>query len=204
MNLAKLFSYSNPLHFDLFPLLKQMENEIIDMTADLVGLKDGTTACGTVNSGGTESINMAIFAYREHMAKERRVQRPNLIICTTGHAAAYKACNYMGVEVRQVPCETTNYTMPLSSIKPLIDENTICVYTSYPNYPYGTSDDIRAIGAYCGKRGVPVHADMCLGGFICPLQEEKWRVPKGVTSISVDPHKYGLSAKGVSVLLFSS
>ena len=94
--------------------------------------------------------------------------------------------------------------MPLSHIKSLIDENTICVYTSYPNYPYGTSDDIRAIGSYCGKRRVPVHVDMCLGGFICPLQEEKWKVPKGITSISVDPHKYGLSAKGISVLLFAS
>ena len=104
MNLAKLFSYSNPLHFDLFPLLKQMENEIIDMTADLIGLKDNGSTCGTINSGGTESIKMAIFAYREHMVKERGVERPNLIICTTGHAAAYKTCNYMDVEVRVVPC----------------------------------------------------------------------------------------------------
>lgn len=54
------------------------------------------------------------------------------------------------------------------------------------------------------KKKVPVHVDMCLGGFICPLQEDDWKVPTGVTSISVDPHKYGLSAKGVSVLLYSS
>lgn len=64
-SLAKLFSYSNPLHVDLFPLVKQMEIEIITMTADFIGLKDENGRhCGTVNSGGTESIIMALFAYR--------------------------------------------------------------------------------------------------------------------------------------------
>lgn len=105
MNLAKLFSYSNPLHYDIHPLLKQMENETIDMTADMVGLKDENGAsCGTLNSGGTESINMAIFAYREYMIRNRGVTRPNLVICTTGHAAAIKACKYMDIEIRMVPC----------------------------------------------------------------------------------------------------
>ena len=93
-------------------------------------------------------------------------------------------------------------------MKNLIDANTICVYTSYPNYPYGTVDDIEAISTYCLKRDVPVHIDMCLGGFIVPFLKKEdgspfFTIPKGVTSISLDPHKYGLSAKGASVLLFS-
>ena len=78
------------------------------------------------------------------------------------------------------------------------------MYSSYPNYPYGTHDDIKSIAAYCVARNVPVHVDMCLGGFIVPWVEEGWKVPKGVTSISIDPHKYGLSAKGAGILLFSS
>lgn len=64
-NLAKNFAYSNPLHMDVFPLVKQMEIEVIAMTSEAIGLKDEQgKPCGTVNSGGTESIMMAIYAYR--------------------------------------------------------------------------------------------------------------------------------------------
>ncbi len=94
--------------------------------------------------------------------------------------------------------------MSLSKMKAAIDDNTICVYASYPNYPYGTVDDIETIGPYCKKRGVPVHLDMCLGGFVTPFIDKDWKVSEGVTTISADPHKYGLAAKGVSVLLYSS
>jgi sphinganine-1-phosphate aldolase len=50
---------------------------------------------------------------------------------------------------------------------------------------------------------------MCLGGFVVPFLKKEngepmFKVPQGVTSISLDCHKYGLSAKGASVLLFSS
>lgn len=89
-------------------------------------------------------------------------------------------------------------------MKSNIDQNTICVYTSYPNYPYGTCDPIQVIGPYCHSRGIPVHIDMCLGGFVSPFIEENWKIPKGITSISADPHKYGLAAKGISILLYSS
>lgn len=89
-------------------------------------------------------------------------------------------------------------------MKSAIDENTICVYASYPNYPYGTVDEIDIIGPYCHKKGIPVHLDMCLGGFVAPFLDDNWKLPVGITSVSADPHKYGLSAKGVSVLLYSS
>jgi sphinganine-1-phosphate aldolase len=94
--------------------------------------------------------------------------------------------------------------MHFSKMKSMIDSQTICVYASYPNYPYGNPDQIDVIGKYCAKRNIPVHLDMCLGGFICPFIEDNWKVPQGVTSISADPHKYGLAAKGISVLLYSS
>ena len=90
-----------------------------------------------------------------------------------------------------------------------MDSNTICVYASYPNYPYGTVDPVHDIASYCRGKGVPVHVDMCLGGYLVPFLKGKdgqpmLTVPSGVTSISMDCHKYGLAAKGASVLLFSS
>lgn len=54
-------------------------------------------------------------------------------------------------------------------MKKCIDSETICVYTSLPNFPYGTSDPIEQIARICRARGIPVHLDMCLGGFIVPF-----------------------------------
>lgn len=93
--------------------------------------------------------------------------------------------------------------MDLSDMKKHIDSNTICVYASYPNYPYGTVDPLEEIGAICKKKDIPVHVDMCLGGFVAPFLEENFKLPPGMTSISTDPHKYGLAAKGASILLYS-
>lgn len=135
--------------------------------------------------------------------KERGVVKPNIVMCETGHCAAIKGSNYLDIELRMVPFDS-DYKMNLSRMKSAIDSQTICVYTSYPNYPFGTVDPIDVIGPYCKKRGIAVHVDMCLGGFVVPFIEKNWKLPEGITSVSADPHKYGLAAKGVSILLFSS
>ena len=70
-----------------------------------------------------------------------------------------------------------NYQMHVGNMKSQIDSNTICVYTSYPNYPYGTVDPIEDIGYICKKRDVPVHIDMCLGGFVAPFLKNEDGTP---------------------------
>jgi sphinganine-1-phosphate aldolase len=54
-------------------------------------------------------------------------------------------------------------------MKSKIDKNTVCVYVSYPNYPYGTVDPIEEIATYCKAKNIPVHVDLCLGGFLVPF-----------------------------------
>jgi sphinganine-1-phosphate aldolase len=54
---------SNPLHIDEFLYVTQMEAEILRWTIDLYN--GGKEACGIVTSGGTESIILALLAYRE-------------------------------------------------------------------------------------------------------------------------------------------
>ncbi len=90
-----------------------------------------------------------------------------------------------------------------------IDERTIAIIGSACNYGYGTIDPIAELGQVALARGVRLHVDGCLGGFILPFGEElgydvppfDFRVP-GVTTISADTHKYGYSFKGTSTLLF--
>ena len=97
--MAKEFSYSNPLHFDLHPYLKQMEVEVIKMCAKMLNfygekkILDHPEVVGGFYSGGTESILMAILAFREYGYKHKGIKNPNLVICETGHAAALKACD---------------------------------------------------------------------------------------------------------------
>lgn len=94
-NLSSLFAYANPLHAETFPLVKQMELEVVGMTAEFIGLKDEEgKPCGTLTSGGTESILMALYSYREYRMKECGVYRPNLVLCESAHPAAIKACYF--------------------------------------------------------------------------------------------------------------
>lgn len=111
---------------------------------------------------------MAIYSYREYKMRERGVYKPNMVVCSTAHVAAIKACFYFDIELRVVPCDS-DYRMHIGKTKSAIDDQTICVYTSYPNYPYGTVDPIDTIAAYCNARDIPVHVDMCLGGFVAPF-----------------------------------
>lgn len=52
--------------------------------------------------------------------KEEGVKKPNIIICKTGHVAALKASDYLGIEVRLVGFDK-NYEMDFSDIKRNID-----------------------------------------------------------------------------------
>jgi Pyridoxal-dependent decarboxylase conserved domain len=61
------------------------------------------------------------------------------------------------------------------------------------------------------RRGVLLHVDSCLGGFVLPFARQLgYAVPAfdfsvpGVTSMSVDTHKFGMAHKGTSVVLYRS
>jgi glutamate/tyrosine decarboxylase-like PLP-dependent enzyme len=90
-----------------------------------------------------------------------------------------------------------------------VDENTVAVIGSACNYGYGTIDPIEELSELALRKGVGLHVDGCLGGFILPFGEElgydipvfDFRLP-GVTSLSADTHKYGYAFKGTSVLSF--
>jgi sphinganine-1-phosphate aldolase len=150
-----------------------------------------------------------VLAYREQAAA-RGVTRPNLVKPETGHPAFDKACHLFGVELRIAPTDPDTTTVDVDAMAERIDDQTIAIVGSAGNYPYGTVDPIPELGELAQSRGVGLHVDGCLGGFILPFGEElgvepiptfDFRVP-GVTSISADTHKYGYAFKGSSTLLF--
>lgn len=69
------------------------------MTLDLFHGDD--EACGLTTSGGTESILLAMLAYRQ-WGREKGITEPNVVASITAHAAFDKACFYFGIELRKV------------------------------------------------------------------------------------------------------
>lgn len=203
---TKNYLYANPIHFEIFPSAMQMEAEVIAMTASLYnGTKD---TCGIVTSGGTESILLACLAYRE-LAKEKGIKEPEMIISETAHAAFDKAAWYFGIRLVKIAYNYQTGQVYAKKLKSAVNRNTCMIAISFPNYCNGNFDDSETIAAFCHSKGVPLHVDCCLGGFLAPFAEQcGLKIPKfdfrlpGVTSISCDHHKYGLAPKGVSVIMF--
>jgi sphinganine-1-phosphate aldolase len=206
-----LFAHQNALQRDMCPSATRFEGEVIAMVLDLMhagAVTDGNPA-GMVTSGGTGSILHAVLAYRDYARTQRGITQPNFVKPETAHPAFDKACELFGVELRRAPVNPQTTTVEPAAIDDLIDDQTIAVVGSACNYGYGTIDPIAELGELALERGVGLHVDGCLGGFILPFGEElglgiapfDFRVD-GVTSISADTHKYGYALKGTSTLVF--
>ncbi|XP_010899830.1 sphingosine-1-phosphate lyase 1 isoform X1 [Esox lucius] len=201
------FAWSNPLHPDIFPGVRKMEAEVVRMTCTL--FNGGPNSCGTVTSGGTESILMACKAYRD-LARERGVKHPEIIAPISVHAAFDKAAHYFGMKLVHIPLDKKTMKVDVKAMGRAINRNTAMLVCSAPQFPHGIIDPIEEVAKLAVKYNLPLHVDACLGGFLIvfmakanyPLAPFDFRV-KGVTSISADTHKYGYAPKGSSVILYS-
>jgi sphinganine-1-phosphate aldolase len=205
-------SQSNPLHSDLWPSTTKFEAEIVSMTAHMLGADaagDGPDqVCGTVTSGGTESILLAMKTYRDWARDRKGITRPELIVPTTVHAAFDKAAQYFNIKLVRVRVGG-DYRADVAATRRAISRNTIAIVGSAPAFPHGAIDPIAELSELARQAGVGFHADACLGGFLLPWAERlgylvppfDFRLP-GVTSMSADTHKYGYAAKGTSVVLY--
>jgi glutamate/tyrosine decarboxylase-like PLP-dependent enzyme len=196
------YAASNALDPTAFPSLLQMENELVGFACRLLDAPD--TAVGTVTSGGTESILLAVQGARDSRPD---VTRPRMVLPSTAHAAFHKAAHYFGVEAVLVPVGS-DFRADARAMAAAIDDDTVLVVASAPSYAHGVVDPVTEIAAAAAARGVRCHVDACIGGWVLPYAARLGRdVPgwtfavEGVTSISVDTHKYAYAPKGTSLLL---
>ena len=80
------------------------------------------------------------------------------------------------------------------------------------SYPHGLVDDIKGMNDYLvkNKKNIWIGTDCCLGGYFTSisskLKDNRFSPVdfslERVGTITVDPHKYGQSPKGVSIVLF--
>lgn len=199
------FATENGLNTHAFPSLQRIQSEVVQIVADW--FEGGEHAAGFITSGGTESLLLAVKGARERGRKERGIAQPNVVLPTTAHAAFEKGCYYFGVESRRIAVGD-DWRADVAAMEAAIDDNTVLVVGSAPQYPQGVIDPIADIAALAAARDINCHVDACMGGVtLTYLQRLGHEVPPwnfsvpGVTSISVDLHKYGYSAKGCGVLV---
>jgi glutamate/tyrosine decarboxylase-like PLP-dependent enzyme len=208
-------SQANPLHTDLWPSAVKFESEIVAMTGTMLGgagIGDGPGRdggiCGTVSSGGSESIQLAMKAYRDHARAVKGITSPQMIVPRTAHAAFDKAAQYFGIDIVHVPT-AEDWRADVAAMEAAITDDTIVMVGSAPPFPHGLIDPIEELSEVARAHDIGFHTDACLGGFVLPFAEKlgypvppfDFRLP-GVTSMSADTHKFGYAAKGTSVVLY--
>ena len=197
------YGSTNALDPTAFPSLLRMEQDLI---ADAAALLDGPPeTVGTVTSGGTESILLAVQAARDARPD---ITRPTMVLPTSAHGAFHKAAHYFGVRPIFVDVDPETGRAVPSAMTAAIADDTVLVVASAPSYAHGVVDPVTQIATAAQAAGVRCHVDACIGGWLLPyLRRDDPELPAfsflvpGVTSISVDLHKYGFTPKGVSILL---
>ncbi len=194
-----MFAGSNGLDPTAFPSLLRMENDLVGWAGRILDAPTGFA--GSVTSGGTESILLAVLAARDARPD---VPEPTMVIPSTAHAAFHKAAHYFGVRAVVVPVDEETFRADPAAMGAAIDGSTVLVVVSAPSYAHGVVDPVGPVAALADEAGVRCHVDACIGGWVLPWLDRPrdwtFAVP-GVTSISVDLHKYAYTPKGVSVLL---
>ena len=208
-----LYSQANPLHADIWPSVARFEADIVNFTARLMGgdpkaSDDAQAVCGTLSSGGTESIMLAMKAYRDHGRAERGIRHGNIVVPSSAHPAFDKAAHTLDVELIRVPVGDDGRA-DVAAMKAAVNGDTLVMVGSAVGFPHGLIDPIEALSDFAKKKGIGFHTDACLGGFILAFAADAgFPVPRfdfslpGVTSMSADTHKFGYAAKGTSVVLY--
>ena len=203
-----MFFSKNALSPMAFPSLRKFETEVISMTVDL--FNGDKRCCGSMTSGGTESLLMAVKTYRD-WAEEKipNIKEPEMVVPSSAHPSFDKAADYFKVKLVKVPVNSETHRADVNAMKKAITENTILIVGSACDFPRGVVDPISELGVLAQENGIGLHVDACLGGFMLPFVKKLgYEVPDfdfsvpGVTSISADVHKYGYGAKGASTILY--
>jgi sphinganine-1-phosphate aldolase len=157
----------NGLNPSAFPSLKKFESEVVRMTLTLLNGNKDTS--GSMTSGGTESILMAVKTAKSYaMAKNPKIEKPEMVVSASAHPAFDKAAYYFGIKIIKVPVRG-DYRADVEAMENAITQNTILMVGSAPQYPQGVVDPIAELGKVAQKRNILLHVDACVGGFMLPF-----------------------------------
>jgi tyrosine decarboxylase/aspartate 1-decarboxylase len=185
----------------LFKGTKELEDQSIKLLGSLLSNKD---ACGFIVSGGTEANLMALWVARNKAGKEK----PEVVVSEGAHFSLEKASNLLGMKLIKAR-NKKDRSVDINDVKKNIGEKTVAIVASAGSTEYGTIDDVEALSEIALNEGIYLHVDAAFGGFVIPfLRDLGYEVRKfdfslrGVSSITIDPHKMGLSVIPSGGILF--
>jgi len=191
-----------------FHSVSRMQDDVVAMALGLFNAPEA--AQGFMTTGGTESIVQAMQTCRDWSRKQRKAPglRGNIVAAETVHPAFDKGGKLMDIEVRRAPVGA-DFRADVSAMEALIDDQTIMLVGSAPCFPFGVIDPIADIGKLAERRGLWLHVDACVGGYLAPfarmigrdIPDFDFTVP-AVSSISADLHKFGFCPKPASTVFY--
>jgi tyrosine decarboxylase/aspartate 1-decarboxylase len=191
-----LFTGTNLGDPGLFPGTARIERLLVERLGELLHCRE---ACGYATSGGTES-NLQVLRMARGLAG---VEDPNVVVPESAHFSFEKACDILSMEIRSVPLDG-NLRMDPGKAEEQIDRNTVCLVGIAGTTEYGMVDPIRALSDIAVDRDLFLHVDAAFGGLVIPFLPKPmpfdFSLP-GVSSLSVDPHKMGMSPIPAGALL---
>jgi glutamate/tyrosine decarboxylase-like PLP-dependent enzyme len=204
------FLTQNALYINMYPSAGRMENDVVRSLADL--LQGDDQVVGSMTSGGTESIMLAVKVARDHAREHRpEITAPEIVLPITAHPAFHKAAHYLGLKVVTTPVDTGDFRADAAAFRDALGPNTVLGVGSAPNFSHGTIDPIPEMAAAASERDILFHIDACVGGIYLSFMRRMGILSRdfdfaveGVTSISADMHKYGYAPKNASVVLYRS
>jgi tyrosine decarboxylase/aspartate 1-decarboxylase len=193
----QLFLSSNLGDAGLFRGSLRLEKEVIGKLAALLNCKNSV---GFIVSGGTEANLLALLAARNMT----NVSNPEVIIPESAHFSFNKICNLLRTKPVQAGLDGS-YRVDPSSVERCINKNTIALVGTAGTAELGAIDPIDKLSEIGLEHGIYLHVDAAFGGLIIPFLESTpefdFRL-EGVKSITVDPHKMGMTTIPAGGILF--
>jgi tyrosine decarboxylase/aspartate 1-decarboxylase len=181
----------------LFPGVAELEQRTVGMMGEMLHLPQ---AVGYVSSGGTESNIQAIRAARNVSGK----RDGNIVVPASAHFSFDKIGDLLSLEVRKAELDES-LKADMASVEDLVDDRTAAIVGIAGTTEFGQVDPIDRLAELAGERGIYLHVDAAFGGFVLPFLPGDWRwdfLLEGVSSVTIDPHKMGLSTIPAGGLLF--
>ncbi len=193
----RMFLSSNLGDAGLFPGSSRLEKEAVNQLVTLMHGKNGT---GFIVSGGTEANLLALLAARNKAA----ISNPEVILPQSAHFSFDKICNLLRIKPVKANLDDYFRVDPLS-VEECLSRKTIAVVGTAGTAELGTIDPIEKLSEIAVTNGIYLHVDAAFGGLIIPFlfNEPKFDFRfQGVASITIDPHKMGLSTVPAGGILF--
>jgi len=205
-----MYLWENALDPTVFPSGLSFETQVVAMAA--AHLRGDDQVVGNFTSGGTESVMLAVKTARDYArAHNPNLGRPNMVLPNTAHPCFFKGAHYFDVEPIVVPVDPNTCKADVAAMRAAVTDDTVLLVGSATSYAHGVVDPIAELGQLALEKNVLLHVDGCIGAFLLPYLRElgadvtdfDFTVP-GVTSISMDLHKYAYCPKGASVVLYKN